>query len=269
MTGRTFTEVLSDLNQMMSRFHVRGEERAAQVGKLFGAIASRYNLLNDIQSLGLHRLWKRRVVALAGLNRGDRALDVCCGTGDIAIRLAQQGAEVIGLDFSEPMLKVARRRCHSESSPTFLQGDAMRLPFEASQFAAVTVGYGLRNLQDWKVGLSEMVRVARPGGRILVLDFGKPRNWVLRTLYFLYLRLIVPLLGLLFCGNASAYAYILDSLRQYPAQDGVAAGMRELGLQQVQIHNLLGGMMSINSGVRTRHNSSQTQAKVVAKHEVA
>jgi demethylmenaquinone methyltransferase/2-methoxy-6-polyprenyl-1,4-benzoquinol methylase len=148
------------------------------------------------------------------------------------------------------MLAIARRRGEGQSGVRFLQGDAMRLPFEEGRFAAVTVGYGLRNLEDWRMGLAEMVRVARPGGRILVLDFGKPDSRVLRGMYFFYLRLMVPLLGLLFCGNASAYAYILESLHHYPAQAGVAAAMRELGLRQVGIHSLLGGMMSINIGVK-------------------
>jgi len=235
---------------MSNRFYVKGPDRAGRVADLFGVIASRYDLLNDIQSLGLHRLWKRRLVSLAGLRPGDAALDVCCGTGDIAKRLARVGAVVVGLDFSEPMLEVARRRCAGSSAPLFVQGNAMQLPFEDDRFAAVTVGYGLRNLEEWKVGLAEMVRVARPGGRVLVLDFGKPRNRLLRAVYFLYLRLMVPLFGVLFCGNASAYAYILESLRHYPAQEGVATGMRQMGLQQVEVRDLLGGMMSIHSGVK-------------------
>ena len=243
---------------MTNRFYAKGEKRAARVGELFAAIATRYDLLNDVQSLGLHRVWKRRLVALSGLTRGDSALDVCCGTGDITFRLSRRGASVIGLDFSDPMLDVARQRGAGSASTRFLEGDAMKLPFDDALFAAVTVCYGLRNLEDWRIGLAEMVRVARPGGRVLVLDFGKPGNRVLRKLYFLYLRLMVPLFGLLFCGNASAYAYILESLHHYPAQTGVAAAMGELGLHQVEIHNLLGGMMSINTGV-----------KVVAKPGVA
>jgi demethylmenaquinone methyltransferase/2-methoxy-6-polyprenyl-1,4-benzoquinol methylase len=235
---------------MTNRFHVRGEGRAERVEALFGAIAARYDLLNDIQSLGLHRLWKRRLVALTGLQPGDPALDVCCGTGDIALRLAERGAEVIGLDFSPPMLEVARRRGGGIVRPRWMQGDAMRLPFADGTFAAVTVGYGLRNLADWRVGLREMARVTRPGGRVLVLDFGKPDNRWLRRLYFLYLKLMVPLFGLLFCGNAAAYGYILDSLRDYPAQEGVAAGLRALGLESVRVNNLLGGVMSIHVAVK-------------------
>jgi len=235
---------------MSNSFNVQGDARAARVGQLFASIARRYDLLNDIQSLGLHRRWKQRLVCLAGVQPGDRILDICCGTGDLALRLAAAGAEVEALDFSASMLEVARRRATGRSNVNFIEGDAMALPFEGERFHAVTVGYGLRNLADWKVGLREMVRVCRPGGRILVLDFGKPDNRLLRGLYFGYLRFMVPLFGLLFCGNAAAYAYILESLLVYPAQRGVAAEMRALGLSDVAVHNLLGGMMSINVGVK-------------------
>jgi demethylmenaquinone methyltransferase/2-methoxy-6-polyprenyl-1,4-benzoquinol methylase len=235
---------------MTNRFYSRDENRAVRVGELFATIATRYDLLNDIQSLGLHRAWKRRLTALTDLQPGDPALDVCCGTGDIALRLSKRGAEVVGLDFSDRMLAVARQRGAAHPDVRFVRGDAMHLPFEDATFSAVTVGYGLRNLEDWRVGLAEMIRVARPGGRILVLDFGKPANPILRKVYFLYLRLMVPLFGLVFCGSRSAYAYILESLRYYPAQQGVAAAMRAAGLQEVVTHNLLGGMMSINRGVK-------------------
>lgn len=239
---------------MSNPFYVPGRHRAAKVADLFGAIAYRYDLLNDIQSGGLHRIWKRRLVQLAGVGAGDRALDVCCGTGDIAFRLARQGADVTGLDFSEPMLAVARRRARpsgSTGSLEFVQGDAMHLPFADDSFAAVAVGYGLRNLQDWRAGLQEMVRVTRSGGRVLVLDFGKPGNPILRTLCFLYLRSVVPVFGLVFCGNAAAYAYILESLHHYPAQVGVAEQMHSLGLEDVRTLNFLGGAMSLNVGVNS------------------
>lgn len=238
---------------MANEFYDPGEQRAAKVNRLFAAIAPRYDLINDLQSFGLHRLWKNRLVRLANVSPGRRALDVCCGTGDIAGRLAEVGANVAGLDFSEPMLQVAQQRnpfasSSERSNPQFIQGDAMNLPFDADAFDIVTVGYGLRNLASWERGLAEMLRVARRGGRVLVLDFGKPDNAIWRTLYFTYLRLFVPVLGLVFCGNASAYAYILESLKHYPAQNGVAARMRELGMTNVRIVNLLGGVMSINYG---------------------
>lgn len=238
---------------MSNTFYAPGEQRAAKVNDLFAAIARRYDLINDLQSFGLHRLWKQRVVKLAAVQSGNRALDLCCGTGDLALALAQRGAETTGLDFSEKMLAVAetRRLKNSKSkiqNPKFLQGDAQQLPFPENSFDIVTMGYGLRNLTSWERGLDEMFRVAKPGARLIVLDFGKPANALWRTAYFLHLKMSVPLIGLLFCGNASAYAYILESLKHYPAQLAVAEKMRGLKLSNVRVINLLGGAMAINYG---------------------
>ena len=239
---------------MANPFYAPGQQRAAKVNDLFAVIARRYDRLNDLQSAGLHRVWKRRLVAQAGVAPGARALDVCCGTGDIAWRLARAGAEVIGLDFSEAMLAVARAKNRNPQAathpPRFIHGDAQELPFAGASFDIVTVGYGLRNLASWETGLREMSRVTKPGGRVLVLDFGKPANPVWRAVYFSYLRLAVPVLGRVFAGSAEAYAYILESLRHYPAQLGVAAKMTELGLAEVQTFNLLGGAMSIHRAVK-------------------
>ena len=234
-------------------FFVPGEQRREKVGDLFATIARRYDLLNDLQSFGLHRLWKRRVVSLADVKPGDRALDLCCGTGDISFALAKDGAQTTGLDFSPQMLEVAAQRQNKNSkseiqNPKFLQGDAQQLPFGENEFDVVTVGYGLRNLTSWERGVDEMHRVAKPGARLIVLDFGKPPNAVWRALYFTHLQLSVPLIGLLFCGNASAYAYILESLKHYPAQLAVADKMRALQMKDVRVINLLGGAMAINYG---------------------
>jgi demethylmenaquinone methyltransferase/2-methoxy-6-polyprenyl-1,4-benzoquinol methylase len=235
---------------MANKFYNPGALRAAKVNALFAAIAPRYDLINDVQSFGLHRRWKRCVVELASVQPGDRALDLCCGTGDLAFALAARGAEVMGLDFSEPMLQVAEARKSkagaSTGNPQFQQGDAQKLPFPDATFNIITIGYGLRNLASWETGLAEMIRVAKPGARLLVLDFGKPDNAVWRALYFSYLKLFVPVLGLVFCRNAGAYAYILESLKQYPAQRGVETRLRELGLTDGRVVNLLGGAMSIN-----------------------
>ncbi len=238
---------------MSNVFYTPGDQRAARVNDLFAAIARRYDLLNDLQSFGWHRRWKRRVAELAGVPPGGRALDLCCGTGDIAFALARRGAVVTGLDFSRKMLEVAEsRRLKNPKSnaqnPVFIQGDAQQVPFPDSTFDAVTVGYGLRNLASWEKGLAEMHRAARPGARLIVLDFGKPANAVWRKLYFGHLRCSVPLIGWLFCGNADAYAYILESLQHYPAQLAVAERMRALNLVNVRVINLLGGAMAINYG---------------------
>jgi len=254
---------------MPNKYYEPGEQRAAKVHDLFAAIAPRYDLINDLQSFGLHRLWKRRLLRLARPKPGERALDLCCGTGDVAFALAGKGAEVVGLDFSEPMLEVARRRCEDGMTlargdglvphsalrvPCFLRSDAQNIPFSDDSFDIVTVSYGLRNLASWETGLREMLRVTRAGGRLLVLDFGKPDNAVWRALYFGYLRACVPLFGRAFCGDAQTHAYILESLRDYPAQHGVAAKMREVGCREVRIVPLLGGVMTINYGVKPGPN---------------
>lgn len=242
---------------MSNVYYAPGEARAGKVNDLFARIARRYDLINDLQSFGLHRRWKRRVVDLARAGAGTVALDLCCGTGDLAFGLAQRGAEVTGLDFSAQMLEVAAARLEKTAmaaprAPRFLQGDALTLPFSDESFDIVTMGYGLRNLASWERGLEEMHRVARPGARLVVLDFGKPPNRFWRTLYFTHLRISVPLIGLLFCGDASAYAYILESLKHYPAQLAVAEKMRALKLAQVRVINLLGGAMAINYGQKAR-----------------
>lgn len=240
---------------MANKFYEPGARRAEKVQDLFAAIAPRYDLINDLQSLGWHRYWKRRLVALAEPLAGERALDVCCGTGDITFALAAHGTITTGLDFSHGMLEVARRRLDRTADSAsgrveFLQGNALALPFADGAFDLVTISYGLRNLADFQAGLRELTRVLAPGGRLVVLDFGKPENTLWRWLYFQHLRWVCPIFGRLFCGDAATHAYILDSLRAYPAQKGVDAGLRELGITDTRLINLLGGMMSLNYGRR-------------------
>ncbi len=232
---------------MSNKFYQTGEQRGARVADLFGAIATRYDLINDLQSLGLHRRWKRRLVKMAGVKAGEKALDLCCGTGDIAFALNRAGAEVVGLDFSPAMLAVARERGRrAGSSAQFASGDALKTPYGDSMFDIVTIGYGLRNLASWERGLEEMVRVARPGGRLLVLDFGKPEFWLWRRVYFGYLRNVVPMFGAIFCHDADTHAYILESLELYPGQRGVAEKLKTLNCSDVVTRNLLGGAMSLH-----------------------
>jgi demethylmenaquinone methyltransferase/2-methoxy-6-polyprenyl-1,4-benzoquinol methylase len=235
---------------MINRFYVSGERRAARVNELFGAIAPRYDLINDLQSFGLHRLWKRRLLQLSAIRPTDLALDLCCGTGDISYAIASAGARVVGLDFSDRMLVRAQQRGarHPAYRLQLVCADALRLPFFDRQFDLITVSYGLRNLADLEQGLREMWRTLKPAGRLLSLDFGKPANLLWRNLYFSYLKLCVPLFGRLFCGDPAPYAYILESLHHYPGQAALADVMLSLNYHDVKIVNLLGGMMSINSG---------------------
>lgn len=226
------------------------EERSRRVRELFNRIAPRYDLINDVQSLGLHRAWKRQLLRRAEPKPNERILDVCCGTGDITLALAKSGAEVTGVDFSGEMLKEARKRAADANELRFIEADALQLPFESEQFDLVTIAYGLRNLTHFDAGIEELVRVLKPGGRLFVLDFGKPNNTLWRRLYFAYLRWIVPLFGKVFCGDTAAYSYILDSLLHYPAQQGVAKRMGGLQMRDVGIQTFLGGVMAINYGRR-------------------
>ena len=240
---------------MGNRFYEAGEGRAERVNDLFAAIAPRYDLINDLQSFGLHRWWKRRLIQFAAVQSGESALDLCCGSGDVAFALAEAGARVTGMDFSAPMLVVAEARkvkVGEAAGPVFLQGDALRTPFPDAHFDVVTISYGLRNLASVDEGLREMWRVLKPGGRLLVLDFGKPDNAAWRGAYFAYLRFAVPVFGRLFCKNAAAYAYILESLQHYPAQRGVDEKLRALGAANARIVNFLGGVMSINVAEKLR-----------------
>ncbi len=242
---------------LMGKYYAPGENRSAKVQDLFARIAPRYDLINDLQSFGMHRWWKRRMIALSNPRTGEAALDLCCGTGDVAMAYANKGVDVVGLDFSAPMLEVAEQRLTQpavknslKGAIRFIRGDAQQIPFPDSSFDIVTMSYGLRNLADWEKGLGEMLRVCKPGGRLLVLDFGKPENALLRSLYFGYLRFVVPVLGRLFCGDADTHGYILESLKNYAAQRGVESKMKELGLLETRVLNLVGGAMSINYGVK-------------------
>jgi demethylmenaquinone methyltransferase/2-methoxy-6-polyprenyl-1,4-benzoquinol methylase len=240
---------------MSKTFYMPGEQRAAKVGELFATIARRYDLINDIQSFGLHRAWKRRLLRLAEPRAGERALDLCCGTGDLALALAARGVQTVGLDFSEPMLEVAREKSKFQipnSKAEFIHGDAQRIPFPENAFDLLTIGYGLRNLADLDAGLRDMFRVTKPGGRLLVLEFGKPDNSAWRGIYFGYLKFFLPIFGKVFCGNAAAYSYILESLKHYPAQQEVAERMQAQGWQNVRVFNLMGGIMSIQRAEKQR-----------------
>ncbi len=240
------------MTSINSYYGTDSTDRSERVRSLFDRIASRYDLVNDLQSFGLHRFWKHRLIQLARLQPDAQALDVCCGTGDVALALAEEAASVHGVDFSAPMLDVARQRARTQPKVAFLESDALQLPFEANRFDVVTIAYGLRNITAFDAAITELIRVLRPGGRLLILDFGKPQWAVWRSCYFAYLRWVVPVFGKLFCNDPAAYSYILESLRHYPAQEGVDQALRTQGLTETRVHNFLGGVMSINEGVKPK-----------------
>jgi len=221
---------------------------------MFSRLAWRYDLINDIMSFGLHRLWKRQTVRMALDGKLSRVLDLCCGTGDLCFLALRMGAaKVTGLDFTLPMLAVARRR-KAEEGPAvvFMQGDALGLPFGGAAFDAITVSYGLRNIADPGAALSEMRRVLAPGGRAVVLDFGKPDNRMAGSLYSAFLHTMMPAVGWLFHRDPQTYLYIPASLERYPGQRGVAELMRKAGFVNVRYENRLLGTMGINVGEAPR-----------------
>jgi demethylmenaquinone methyltransferase/2-methoxy-6-polyprenyl-1,4-benzoquinol methylase len=232
-------------------------ERAPRVREMFSRLAERYDLVNDVMSFGMHRVWKRETVRIALAKEPPLArwLDLCCGTGDLAF-LAEEFAgragkavRIAGCDFTLPMLAVARRRRISESrEAAFVQGDALRLPFPNGAFDVVTVGYGLRNIADPAAALSEMLRVLAPGGRCVILDFGKPRRKIPAALYNAFLRTMMPFVGWLFHRDPETYLYIPESLARYPGQVGVRQMMQTAGFENARFEEKLLGTMGINVG---------------------
>ncbi len=241
------------MRSVPNKYLSEGEERAPKVREMFSLLAGRYDLINDLMSAGLHRKWKRETVTLAleGKKGRLRLLDLCCGTGDLAF-LAEKAAPeaaVTGADFTLPMLRIARKRRSAASGRSrFTQADALRLPFRSGAFDAITIGYGLRNVADLPKALSEMRRVLAPGGRLVVLDFGKPANPVAAWLYNAFLHTVMPVMGTLFHGDPETYLYIPESLRKFPAQKGVEELMREAGFVRARYQNRLLGTMGLNVG---------------------
>jgi demethylmenaquinone methyltransferase / 2-methoxy-6-polyprenyl-1,4-benzoquinol methylase len=242
---------------MVNKYLSYDEKRAPKVREMFSRLAGRYDLVNDVMSFGLHRLWKRQTVHLAldgsGLGQGrpssPRWLDLCCGTGDLGFRAEAAGARVTGADFTMPMLAVAGRRKRSAAArAAFVAADALRLPFSDAAFDVVTVGYGLRNLADIERGLSEMRRVLAPGGRAVILDFGKPDSAWAGALYQAFLGTMMPAVGWLFHGDPETYLYIPESLKRYPGQRGVEEMMKQAGFVNARYEERLLGTMGINIG---------------------
>jgi demethylmenaquinone methyltransferase/2-methoxy-6-polyprenyl-1,4-benzoquinol methylase len=213
---------------------------------MFDRIARVYDRMNGVMTAGMHHRWRRRAVDMANVGPGSRALDVATGTGDLAVELRRRGAEVIGLDFSEPMLGLAREKA---PDVRFQQGNALDLPFGDGEFDAVTVGFGARNFSDLPRGLAELARVTRPGGRVVVLEITTPQRPPLSWFFRLWFDALVPRLGRL-AGDAAAYSYLPSSVRRFPAPDGLAAQLARSGLADVRWLLTAGGIIAIHAGTR-------------------
>ena len=222
-----------------------GTLEEGQVRAMFDRIAGPYDLMNSVMTAGLHHRWRRRAADLARVGAGDRALDVATGTGDLAIELAGRGAEVVGSDFSEGMLDVARRKA---PRLRWEHGNALALPYEDGAFAAATVGFGARNFSDLERGLGEMARVVRPGGRVVVLEITTPQQPPLSTFFSLWFDRVVPLLGKL-AAEPEAYTYLPSSVKRFPGPEALGRLLSETaGLVDVRWILTAGGIIALHFG---------------------
>jgi len=221
---------------------------------MFDRIAGVYDVMNSAMTAGMHHRWRARAADRAELAPGDAALDVCCGTGDLAFELARRvgpDGRVVGSDFSERMIDLAREKPVPEAAakPIFEWADALDLPYDDGGFDAVTVGFGVRNLSDLDRGIAEMARVLKPGGRLVILEITQPTRPPLSTFFSVWFDRIVPLIGR-FAGDSAAYSYLPESVKRFPPPAGLAAIMDGAGLERIRWTILAGGIIAIHSGRR-------------------
>lgn len=230
-------------------------EKASRVGEVFHSVASRYDIMNDLMSMGIHRLWKRYTVERAGIRPGMRVLDLAGGTGDLAGAFAPRvgpRGQVVVCDINASMLQAGRDRMLNAGhvgNLDFVQADAERLPYPDDHFDRVTIAFGLRNVTRKEYALAEMRRVVKPGGRVLILEFSRPLA-PLRPAYDVYSFRLLPLMGKLVANDADSYRYLAESIRMHPDQETLADMMRDAGLERVQYDNLTGGIVALHRATK-------------------
>ena len=231
-------------------------EKEKKVREVFDSVASKYDLMNDLMSFGIHRLWKRFVASETGLRPGQSAIDVAGGTADISLlmkdRVGDEGSIVV-FDINGEMLKVGREKCIDKGylkGLRFVQGNAEEIPFEDSSFHCATVGFGIRNVTHLDRAFSEMTRVVKPGGKVICLEFSHPTSRFFKKAYDLYSFSFIPNVGEMITGNRSAYEYLPESIRRFPPQEELKKIMEGAGLWRVKYQNLLNGIAAVHVGVK-------------------
>lgn len=232
------------------------EEKARKVAEVFHSVAGNYDLMNDLMSMGVHRLWKRFAIEVSGIREGQRVLDLAGGTGDLAAVFAERvgkRGEVVLADINGSMLRVGRERLTDRGlvgNVRYAQLNAEALPFPDNTFDCVTIGFGLRNVTDKDAALASMFRVIRPGGRLLVLEFSKPVVPGLKPLYDLYSFSVLPRLGKLVAGDSESYRYLAESIRMHPDQRTLQGMMENAGFERCEYFNLTGGIVALHRGYK-------------------
>lgn len=232
------------------------EEKASKVRQVFDSVADRYDLMNDLMSMGIHRLWKRQAIALSGVRRGQKVLDLAAGTGDLSARFAGlvgPDGQVISSDINAAMLENGRERLTDQGltgNLEFVQADAQYLPFADNHFDCATIGFGLRNVTNKQQALDAIFRVLKPGGRLLVLEFSHPTNKPLKAIYDLYSFQILPRIGQMVAQDADSYRYLAESIRMHPDQETLKEMMQQAGFERCEYFNLTGGIVAIHRGYK-------------------
>lgn len=235
---------------------VSESEKTHLVGEVFSSVAERYDLMNDLMSFGLHRAWKNFAVKQSGLRKGDHALDVATGSGDLAIQFARQvgeSGEVVLTDINPDMLELGHQNMVDHGylrNVHHVLADAENLPFENRRFDCVSISFGLRNITRKELALKSMRRVLKPGGKLLVLEFSEPTNPQLKRIYDQYSFKVIPKIGQWIANDAPSYRYLVESIRRHPNQLSLKSMMEDAGLDSVRIHSLAGGIVALHIATR-------------------
>ncbi|PRD35052.1 UNVERIFIED_CONTAM: ubiE [Trichonephila clavipes] len=232
------------------------EQKVTMVADVFHSVAAKYDIMNDVMSMGIHRLWKRFTIDCSGVRPGQQVLDLAGGTGDITALFSKRvgpTGKVVLADINESMLNVGRDKLRDLGLVTnieFVQANAEALPFADNSFDIVSIGFGLRNVTDKEAALRSIFRVLKPGGRLLVLEFSKPQSEVLSKAYDLYSFRILPFMGQLIANDKESYQYLAESIRMHPDQETLKQMMQDAGFAEVSYHNLTGGIVALHRGYK-------------------
>ncbi|WP_445395649.1 bifunctional demethylmenaquinone methyltransferase/2-methoxy-6-polyprenyl-1,4-benzoquinol methylase UbiE [Zobellella sp. An-6] len=231
-------------------------EKEQMVASVFHSVAAKYDLMNDLMSFGIHRLWKRFAIDCSGVRKGQKVLDLAGGTGDLTAkfsRIVGETGQVVLADINDSMLKVGRDKLRNMglgSNIAYVQANAEQLPFPDNHFDLITIAFGLRNVTDKDKALASMQRVLKPGGRLLVLEFSKPQHEVMNKLYDFYSFNILPKMGALVAKDSDSYQYLAESIRMHPDQETLKAMMEQAGFEQVEYFNLTDGIVALHRGFK-------------------